>query len=494
MPGDSIVETPSGRLRGRRTNTGSEFAGIPYGSAPRFAPPVASGRWIGIRDALAPGPAAPQPERPVASFTHGELGATSEDCLYLNVFTPSRTGRRPVLVWLHGGGFTIGHAAASLYHGARLADQADAVVVTVNYRLGSLGWLAHPELAPDDRAPTGNWGLLDQLAALGWVHEQIESFGGDATQVTLAGQSAGALSAMDLLIAPGGQPPFRRAILQSPPIGDVAQTAERASAWAQALSERAGAGPGFDTALLRSLPAERIVALQEELLAQPAFRGTRGGALPTLDPASLPRSPRDDPGAAPRVDVLIGSTGEEGTFYFDSPWRPPPPDDAVAGIVGHLPGINDAAEALERYGARARRLGRAAGPRALLVQIATDALIAEPVARWASARASALAGSPASVHRYRVDHRGAGDQLGATHTVEVPLLFGTWADGGPGQRLGGQGTGAAAVARAMLGAWRGFVHGDGPGWKALGADGQASEVAVFGGEEPFTVESGRERR
>ena len=116
------------------------------------------------------GPAAPQPAREVATFTHGELPVRNEAlCLNLNVFTPSPAGSRPVFVWIHGGGFAIGHAGASIYEGSGLACSADAVVVTLNYRLGSLGWLWHPALAESTGAPAGNWGLQDQIAALEWV-------------------------------------------------------------------------------------------------------------------------------------------------------------------------------------------------------------------------------------------------------------------------------------------------------------------------------------
>ena len=230
------VEIAAGRLRGRRAGEVVAFGGIPYSTAPLFAPPGPEPGWTGVRDAVGPGPAAPQPRRAAARFTHGELPATDEQCLNLNVFTPGLDDRRPVFVWLHGGGFAIGHAGASLYSGERLAAAADAVVVTVNYRLGSLGWLGHPDLAAAPAAPAANWGLLDQIAALEWVRDNIGAFGGDPAEVTLAGQSAGALSAMDLLVAPGAAGLFRRVALQSPPLGDVAQAPAVASAWAEALS------------------------------------------------------------------------------------------------------------------------------------------------------------------------------------------------------------------------------------------------------------------
>jgi para-nitrobenzyl esterase len=471
------VEIAAGRLRGRRAGEVVAFGGIPYATAPRFAPPGPQAGWTGVRDAVSPGPAAPQPRRAAAKFTHGELPATDEQCLNLNVFTPGLDDRRPVFVWLHGGGFAIGHAGASLYSGERLAAAADAVVVTVNYRLGSLGWLGHPDLAAAPDAPAANWGLLDQIAALEWVRDNIVAFGGDPAEVTLAGQSAGALSAMDLLVAPGAAGLFRRVALQSPPLGDVAQAPAVAIRWAQALSAAAGGTGAFDPARLRELDAERIVALHEDLLEQPEFRGTRGGALPTVDAGSLPASPVDAPGASPGVEVLAGHTAQEGTFFFRAPWRPSPPPDLVPAVVAHLVEAEEPDSVLERYRDRAAAAGAQDDPLSLLVEIATDAMVAGPLARWASARAEAV-GDRSAVYRYRVDHPGAGRDLGATHTVEVPLLFGTWRDGGPGERLAGQAGGAGEVAGEMIAAWSRFVHGQGPGWAPATAS-ASDDVRVF---------------
>jgi para-nitrobenzyl esterase len=429
-----------------------------------------------VRDAIASGPASPQPDRTVARFTHGSPPATSEDCLYLDVFTPSLEGARPVFVWIHGGGFAIGHGAATLYDGARFATAADAVVVSINYRLGSLGWLAHPALAEASGAPAANWGLLDQIAALRWVRENVGAFGGDPARVTVAGQSAGALCALDMLTAPAAEGLFARVAAQSPPLGDVAQPAEEGIRWAEALSAALGGTGRFDLGRLRTASANEIVAAHEALLGTPAFRGTRG-ALPTIDPATLPRSPREDAGARPDVELLIGATADEGTFFFGSPWRPAPPAERIPGIVAHLcPGADPAAVIAAARAASERASGQT-DPVGLLVEIATEAMVAGPVREYAHARARAItrAGRAARVYRYRVDHPGGGPQLRATHTAEVPLLFGTWADGGPGERLGGGGPDPRPVAAALVAAWREFVHVGAPGWAPAG------EVAVFGG-------------
>jgi para-nitrobenzyl esterase len=336
------------------------------------------------------------------------------------------------------------------------------VVVTVNYRLGSLGWLCHPAFEG------GNWGLLDQIAALEWVRENISAFGGDPGRVAVAGQSAGALCAIDLLAAPAARGLFRRAILQSPPLGDLIQPPGVARGWADALAAAAGG----DLELLRSLPAEQIVSLHEALLDRPEWRGTRGGALPTLDAASLPTSALEVPGVSPEVEVLAGHTAHEGTFFFDAPWRPAPPPDRIPDIVAHVCPGDDPDDVMRRFGGD-------------LVAIATDAMVAGPLDSWCRARAS----TGARVYRYRFDHPGGGPRLRATHTAEVPLLFGTWRDGGAGERLGGHATGAGPVADAIVTAWRSFLHGQGPGWRPVAGSGAPSDLGVFGGRRPHHVES-----
>lgn len=484
----AAVETVAGVLDGRTLPQGLAFLGVPYAAASRWAPPVKVG-WSGVFDATSFGPAAPQPERAVSLFTHGEPPLWDEaGCLNLNVFTPALDGSRPVLVWIHGGGFAIGHGAASLYWGERLAHAADAVVVTINYRLGSLGWLAHPGLAAEAGGAAGNWGLLDQVAALRWVRDNISAFGGDPGRVTLAGQSAGALSAMDLLVMPAAQGLFGRVILQSPPLGDAGQALESAVRWADALGGAAGGDPGrLELERLRSLSASEIVALHEQLLDAPEFRGTRGGALPTVEPGSLPVSPVSAPQASPGVHVLIGHNADEGSFFFRSPWRPPPPPERIPTIVGHLLHVESPQDELSSRRERAAANGVPGDDLSLLVEIATEAMIADPLARWAQSRASAIAGQ-SRVYRYRVDHRGAEPPLGATHTAEVPLLFGTWDDGGPGQRLGGNAGGTEAVSAALVRSWRAFLHGDSPGWAPLGAGPGEGEIGVFGGSQASQIE------
>jgi len=275
-------------------------------------------------------------------------------------------------------------------------------------------------------------------------------------------------------VAPGSQGLFARACVQSPPIFDAAHDPDLPVRWAQALSDRAGGRTGsFELEALLALPAQRVVELDEELLADRAFAGTRGGARPVIEAASLPGAPVQRPDAAPRVDLLVGATADEATFFFRLTRRPEPDAAGLASIVGHLPGIEDAAATISSYRSRAEGV---IDNNLLLVRIATDAMIAESTARWAAQRASA----GARVYRYRVDHPAPDPDLGATHSVDVPLMFGTYGDGGPGTRLAGDDRRSAEVSGAMMSAWGAFVRGQGPGWAPL-AGGEDPVVHVFGG-------------
>src|SRR5688572_301132 len=189
------VEISSGKLEGIAKDGVTAFRGVPFASAPvgprRFGPPLPVQPWSGVRMADTWGSIAPQ--APLIGALAYETGPQSEDCLSLNVFTPGcDDGRRPVMVWIHGGSFVSGSGSTPMYAGRRLATRGDVVVVTVNYRLGALGFLAHEDLRDPETGTIGNAGLLDQVAALEWVRDNIAGFGGDPSQVTVFGESAGA--------------------------------------------------------------------------------------------------------------------------------------------------------------------------------------------------------------------------------------------------------------------------------------------------------------
>jgi para-nitrobenzyl esterase len=217
---DAQVETRRGTLRGVAERGLAVFRGIPYAAPPvgsrRFMPPEPPARWAGVRDASRFGQAAPQNAAIAGPLLSLGIGRTGEDCLHLNVWTPGADRRRrPVLVWIHGGAFVLGAGSQTLYDGSALARRGDVVVVTINYRMGALGFLRLWERFGDRLPATGNEGLLDQVAALEWVRDEIEAFGGDPGNVTIFGESAGAMSCATLLGMPGARGLFHRAILQS---------------------------------------------------------------------------------------------------------------------------------------------------------------------------------------------------------------------------------------------------------------------------------------
>ena len=263
---DVVVETRRGSVRGVREGDLAVFRGLPFARAPvgprRFGPPEPPEPWTGVRDAARFGPSAAQNGALVGPLMSLGITRTGEDCLYLNVWTPGADrGRRPVLVWIHGGAFILGSGSQVLYDGAMLARRGDVVVVTINYRLGALGFLRLRDRFGERLPASGNEGLLDQVAALEWVRDEIATFGGDPGNVTIFGESAGAMSCATLLGVPRARGLFHRAILQSgaanflwPP-----DTAGRVAD--QVLADLAVGAPEE----LRALPPARLLAAQRQL-------------------------------------------------------------------------------------------------------------------------------------------------------------------------------------------------------------------------------------
>ncbi|MFE5191520.1 carboxylesterase/lipase family protein [Streptomyces sp. NPDC056628] len=307
-PAPTTVRTRHGLLRGAGHDGYRTFEGIPYAAPPvgrlRWAPPRPAAPWSGVRDATRPASACPQPPGEVPG------GSTDEDCLHLNVTTPDGAGParpRPVVVWLHGGGLTTG--AGSTYDARHMAIRGDVVVVTVNYRLGVLGFLAHRGLPG-----SGTFGLADQQTALRWVRAEIGAFGGDARNVTLAGESAGGYSVCAQLASPAAAGLFDRAIIQSGPctgsperpFAPSSVPLSTARAAGADLAAKAGCGSARDqSACLRRKDVSRLLGA-EEADQHPAY----GTPLLPEDPAAAVAA-----GRFHRVPVLIGHTRDEGNGW-----------------------------------------------------------------------------------------------------------------------------------------------------------------------------------
>lgn len=305
------VMTADGAVAGLRQAGVHVYRGIPFALPPlgalRWRPPQPPAPWQGVRDASKFAPACMQQG---VSMPGETAPAVSEDCLYLNVWAPPRRmGQRlPVIVWIHGGGYTNGSASMPLYHGDRLARKG-VLVVTVAYRLGALGFLAHPALSAESpQRSSGNYGLMDQIAALEWVQSNIAAFGGDPKRVTVAGQSAGAMAVSALLASPRAQGLFQRAIAQS---GGIFEPLQLAPGYLLANAERDGArymeSLGATTLeAMRMLPVERLV-------------GADAVSHPVIEPDVLPLSPYDAyvRGRFHDVPLLIGSNSEEARALVD---------------------------------------------------------------------------------------------------------------------------------------------------------------------------------
>lgn len=309
------AQTTLGALQGETRDGVHQFLGIAYAAPPtgplRWKAPQTAESWPGVRQATRTGPACPQLR---GQYSGTAATATSEDCLTLNVYapaTPSSTPR-PVLVWLHPGSLTMG--AGSDYDGKALARQADAVVVTVNHRLGALGFLSTMELQQE--APASNYALQDQQQALRWVRDNIAAFGGDTRRVTLAGNSAGAASTCAHLVSPASAGLFQRAIMQSGPcIRLGSKTLEQARAEADRFASQVNCPSGAgQLACLRSRPADELIAAAGDGLDALQTANPWG---PVIDgqiiPAKITSMIRD--GAIHKVPILLGTTADEGRFF-----------------------------------------------------------------------------------------------------------------------------------------------------------------------------------
>jgi para-nitrobenzyl esterase len=381
-----------------------------------------------------------------------------EDCLTLNVWTPATDGRRPVMVWIHGGAFVTGSGASPLYGGARLAARGDVVVVTVNYRLGVLGFLAHSDFADDEAdGAAGNWGLLDQATALRWVHDNIASFGGDPDNVTIFGESAGGMSVSDLLALPAARGLFRRAIVQSGPPN--AMTLDRAEeVTAKLLAELGVASP----AAIRDVPIEAL------LTAQSAIAADRRGGLqltPVVDDASLPVHPQHAiaDGVARDIELVIGTNRDEAKmFMVTDPANRDPDDEVLHRKIDALFRYNDITlsphAVIDAYREARTRRGESTEPREIWSAIQTDHVFRIGSIRAAEAQSKH---APTYMYLFTWESPAMGGALGSCHALEIPFVFGNL--GLPTMdRFAGTGPDAERLSDQMSDAWIAFARSGNP--------------------------------
>ncbi|MBV9951316.1 MAG: carboxylesterase/lipase family protein [Acidimicrobiia bacterium] len=455
MP-SATTRTLQGRVEGERSGDVSVFRGIPYAAstsgAARFAPPRPPEPWDGVRPCRTAGPIAPQNPSALETMLGSDGSTGDEDCLSLNVFTPDcDDAGRPVMVWIHGGAFVTGTGSIPWYDGARLAARG-VVVVTINYRLGALGFLHLEGIAPGfDGA--GNAGLLDQIAALEWVRDNVSGFGGDPDQVTIFGESAGAMSVACLLAAPAARGLFRRAILQSG-AGAHVHEPERATAVAQKFLAEAGVGPG-DVDRLRELSVADLLAAQQRLSESTPFDD--GLPLqPVVDGTVLVDRPHRAIGAghAAGVDVLIGTTAEEMNLFL-----------LMDPGLGSLDEAGLSARADARFVPAGRKPGEAlavyrqdrpdAPVRDVLCALLTDFTFRIPAIRLADAQLTQHPGVWMYLFTYRTP--AFGGQLGSCHALEIPFVWDNLDARGAAMFVGEVDDGLRALATQMADAWVAFA-------------------------------------
>lgn len=470
-----VVRTAAGAVRGLREDGLAVFRGIPFAEPPvgeaRFAAPRPARSWDGTREAYAFGPPPPQ-DLGIQGRT-GVLDAPEgDDWLTVNVWTPAPdpAARRPVMVWIYGGAYKLGHSGSPGYDARRIAREGDVVVVTLNYRVGMEGF-AHVEGAPANR------GLLDQVAALEWVRENITAFGGDPGQVTVFGESAGAGSVASLLAMPRARGLFRRAIAQSVP--GTFFSAELAEDIGRALAAEAGLRPTVTD--LATTDPRRLTEAGQTLGAKMAQYVDRWGRIaPTVTPFSpvvdgdvLPATPWQAlaSGAARDVDLLVGHNRDEFRLFL-----------VMGGMYGKITD-EQATGALRLFapggeaGERAYRAAHPeASPTALYEQVQTDWLFAMPSLRLAEAQTAG--GGRAHLYELTWAAPGSGGLLGACHGLDIPLLFGTfeadlanllWAGAGVTPE-------AETLSTRFRTAWTAFARTGDPGWPAYDPEHRSTQV------------------
>ncbi len=431
-----VVETVSGKIRGAVAGGVHAFKGIQYaastGGKNRFRPPQPASAWAGVRDALAYHGKAPQSPAQVKRRSEmdgilGPLDTTpeTEDCLTLNIWTPGLAGKRPVMVWLHGGAFAYGSGNRAVTDGANLARRGDVVVVSVNHRLNICGYLHLEDIGGERFAGSGNAGSLDMVRALEWVRDNIAAFGGDPDCVTVFGESGGGGKVSALLTMPTAKGLFHRAVIQS---GAAVRftTRERANALAEAVVKQLGGVDKVQDAPLSALlgaivPASKTAGPRAfPLLDRYDFGPVVDGKVVTQHPAEPMTSPLGDD-----IPLMIGGTAQEAALFLDDDavWHRTLTDAELRERVAAVAGA-DADAALAIY--RDRLPGASPGDR--LIAALTGSNFSVRTWLYAERRAATAQGNKAApVHHYSLDWSSpfAGGRMGAHHAMDLPFVFDT---------------------------------------------------------------------
>ncbi|MGB6554277.1 MAG: carboxylesterase/lipase family protein [Candidatus Binataceae bacterium] len=470
-----VAQTTSGKIRGTVDQGVNIFKGIPYAAPPiganRFKPPTKPAPWTGVRDALKFGARAMQDDNAFALspalralFGGIEPQPMSEDCLFLNVWTPAIADgrRRPVMFWCHGGAFIAGSGSAPWYDGTNLARKGDVVVVTINHRLGAFGYTHLADIAGAEFDSSGSAGMLDIVAALNWVRDNIADFGGDSGNVTIFGESGGGAKVCVLMAMPEAHGLFHKAIIQSGPAVEMANR-DDASETARQLLAELGLAPA-QAAELRAIPAERIAQAQAAVLKRVSMMSfanrRRVGFNPVVDGKHLPGGPFAPaaPELSARIPLMIGTNKDEMTLFFGmAPWLDGMDEAAMRSRVAMF--VGDRADAII---ASYRSARPSDSPHDIVLAIATDQSMRIPSLVIAD-RKVAQNGAPVFVYLFTWETSVLEGKLKSPHALEIPFVFDTLHT----PNLAGQAPTRFALGEKMSKAWLAFARTGSPNHAGL---------------------------
>ncbi len=465
----TLVSTRAGKLEGYYKDGLYVFKGIPYAAPPvgelRWMPPQPVKPWEGVRPAKQFGPISPQNEMAAGPIIQVEQ-PQDEDCLFLNIFTPGLDdARRPVMVWIHGGAFTIGSGSDPQYDSSSLASRGDVVLVTINYRLGMLGFLNLKEVTGGKIPATGNEGLLDQVAALKWVKENIAAFGGDPDNITAFGESAGSMSIACLMAMPAAKGYFHKGIMESG-VGSTAASLDDAIDVSGRFLGLVDIN-GDDVDALRALDTKRLLEVELKLrtvMAQPGEVARITVTSPVIDGEVITDVPNRlaKKGAAKDIPAIIGTNLEEWKLFgLMQPGISKIDEAEVIKRMSAFTSTEDAQKIYKAYsGARGKR-GEANTPADILMAINTDLMFRIPVLELVEAQRD----NGQRVYNYLFTWKSPvmNGVLGACHALEIGFVFGKYND-----MFAGSGPDADRLSAGMQDAWTSFARTGDPSCESIG--------------------------
>jgi para-nitrobenzyl esterase len=461
-----IVNTQTGKLEGDFQNDIYVFKGIPY-AAPlmgdlRWLPPQPVRPWSGVRSAKEFGAIAPQTEMAVGPIVF-KPQRQSEDCLFLNIWTPGLdNAKRPVMVWIHGGAFTIGSGSDPMNASDILPRRGDVVLVTINYRLGMLGFLRLKETTGGKIPATGNEGLLDQVAALNWVRDNIAAFGGNPKNVTVFGESAGGMSIGCLMVMPAAKGLFQNAILESGvgstavPLGDAVATGENFLKMAQIRKD--------DVKALRAITPKQLLELETKMRTEPGGQARITVTAPVIDGETIPdvTNKMAKNGSARNIPVIIGTNVDEWKLLaLMQPGSSQLSEQQMLKQLGALVEAADVKELVTAYRNARERRGESITPSEISSAIQTDRMFRIPALELVEAQRD----NKQLAYGYLFTWKSPvmGGALGACHGLETGFVFGNYDD-----TFCGTGLDADKLAECIQDAWLAFARTGDPSCKTIG--------------------------